>query len=436
MDGEDGIAAVIRRAQEAIEKAKRLTRAVENPEESSSPLESSAPTTSLDTNRGISSFQEERELPETSHGNDPSIGTFPTAADINHDQALRLRAFLRLQLLTGQEILNQLHSQQQRAEDLSLRLHAVLHPQGSSSTSQWWLSASDSHSTPPQQQLPPHPSRQDHEIEATEPEESSIALVAQRLAALGVQQSSTLQQLLTLRLEQLRLRQQQLCALQELLRSEAMLIHDPSPLQLSAVYQSLSLLSQSLDDMRLAASAIEAGSGALQFSRGNEEGTESLLSSLGGGGVLAETVARADRRAEHVAQMARQLLMVLREFPRTQSPRSPGPSAAHPLPLPGCDEDKLRSLPSAIVCFPSPLSHLNSGSEAGGSSSGPIVRVSTGGAKRVALAGEPCGICLAEFAPGEILRSCDGEIHFFHPACLFEWLRMKASCPTCRLFLA
>jgi hypothetical protein len=432
MDDEDGIAAVIRRAQEAIEKAKRLTRAVENPaaDETSAAPESNA--TAANAQHDEASSIDEREPPEATHEDGHNPSNENSATDVNHEQALRLRAFLRLQLLTGQDILAQLQSQQQRAEDLSLRLNAIIGPhrssqQGASQTSDWWLAAQGA-------APPPHDEQQaqNEQIRAPEPEQSSISLVAQRLATLGAQQSNTLQQLLSLRLEQLRLRQQQLSALQELLRSEAVLIVDPSPLQLSAVYQSLSLLSQSLDDMRLASAAIEAGSGALHMSRGGEESTQSLLSSLGGGGVLAETVARADQRAEHVAQMARQLLMVLREFPRV--PTSPGPSASsQPLPAPGCDEDKLRSLPSAIVCFPSPIPLLNSDKEAG-SSSVHVVRVSAGGGKQVALAGEQCGICLAEFCAGEVLRSCDGEVHFFHPACLFEWLRMKASCPTCRLF--
>ena len=53
----------------------------------------------------------------------------------------------------------------------------------------------------------------------------------------------------------------------------------------------------------------------------------------------------------------------------------------------------------------------------------------------VPLAGEPCGICLAEFEAGEALKSADG-VHFFHPGCIFEWLRIRAACPTCRQPLA
>lgn len=419
-DGLDDISNVIRRAQEAIERAKRLTRAVETvpsttrAEEDVSSISGRTGGNAEDSN-DVGLDNEARQsvsvVEQSLHGELPAIPS--DGVGTGHAQALRLRAFLRLQLLTSQDILNQLQTQQQRAEDLSVRLSAIISPHTQeSATSDWWVSSSGGPATVTL-------------VPAAEPEHFSVAGVAERLAVLGAQQSSTLQQLLSLRLEQLRLRQQQLSALQELLRSEAVKIQDPTALQLSAVYQSLSLLAQSLEDMRLASAAIEAGSGALTMGSQGQD-SDSLLSSLGGGGVLAETVARADRRAEHVAMMARQLLMVLREFPRAPA----DPTFPDPIPPQGCDEDRLSSLPSAIVCFPLPF-----GSEAAGSSTGPVVRVSTGGAKSVALAGEQCGICLTEFQSGERLRSCDGEIHYFHPACLFEWLRIRASCPTCRNFV-
>jgi hypothetical protein len=52
---------------------------------------------------------------------------------------------------------------------------------------------------------------------------------------------------------------------------------------------------------------------------------------------------------------------------------------------------------------------------------------------RMALSGEACGICLCEFASGEELHSLHADQHFFHQACLFEWLRIRACCPSCRL---
>jgi hypothetical protein len=66
------------------------------------------------------------------------------------------------------------------------------------------------------------------------------------------------------------------------------------------VHQALQLLGQSLDDTQLAAAAIHAGRGVEDVSG------------------LAMLVSRADGRAEHVSLMARQLLTVLREFPRRQ----------------------------------------------------------------------------------------------------------------------
>jgi len=65
--------------------------------------------------------------------------------------------------------------------------------------------------------------------------------------------------------------------------------------QVSAVQQALQLLSQSLEDMDLAATAITASR------------------ALDDVGSVAQTVARADARAEDTARMARQLLGVLRE---------------------------------------------------------------------------------------------------------------------------
>lgn len=61
--------------------------------------------------------------------------------------------------------------------------------------------------------------------------------------------------------------------------------------------QALALLGTSLEDMDLAATAISA-------------------TTADGVAQVAHTVARADQRAEDISRMARQLLTVLREFPR------------------------------------------------------------------------------------------------------------------------
>ena len=45
--------------------------------------------------------------------------------------------------------------------------------------------------------------------------------------------------------------------------------------------------------------------------------------------------------------------------------------------------------------------------------------------------GNMCPICLSEMVVGETARKlrCD---HMFHKQCVDEWLRVNASCPTCR----
>ena len=42
-----------------------------------------------------------------------------------------------------------------------------------------------------------------------------------------------------------------------------------------------------------------------------------------------------------------------------------------------------------------------------------------------------CAICLSDYEPGEQLRVLPCG-HRFHKACVDEWLRVNASCPTCR----
>ncbi|GFR47052.1 hypothetical protein Agub_g8737, partial [Astrephomene gubernaculifera] len=123
-----------------------------------------------------------------------------------------------------------------------------------------------------------------------------VRVVAQQLASLQRKQNETLRQLLVLRMQQLKLRQQQLTALQELLTAE-MAVIEGTPLQVSAVEQAVGLLSQSLRDMK-------AASRAMLFSK--PEDVQSI----------SAAVSATDTRADEVSRMARQLLGVLRAFPR------------------------------------------------------------------------------------------------------------------------
>ncbi|XP_066342376.1 RING-H2 finger protein ATL39-like [Miscanthus floridulus] len=43
-----------------------------------------------------------------------------------------------------------------------------------------------------------------------------------------------------------------------------------------------------------------------------------------------------------------------------------------------------------------------------------------------------CGVCLAELADGEVLRVLPACMHYFHAACVGEWLRGHDTCPLCR----
>jgi hypothetical protein len=42
-----------------------------------------------------------------------------------------------------------------------------------------------------------------------------------------------------------------------------------------------------------------------------------------------------------------------------------------------------------------------------------------------------CPICLSEMAVGDTIRTMRCQ-HMFHQACVDEWLRVNANCPTCR----
>ncbi|TVU23315.1 hypothetical protein EJB05_25671, partial [Eragrostis curvula] len=47
-----------------------------------------------------------------------------------------------------------------------------------------------------------------------------------------------------------------------------------------------------------------------------------------------------------------------------------------------------------------------------------------------------CGVCLSELADGEAVRVLPACMHYFHTACVGEWLRERATCPLCRAPLA
>ncbi len=49
-----------------------------------------------------------------------------------------------------------------------------------------------------------------------------------------------------------------------------------------------------------------------------------------------------------------------------------------------------------------------------------------------ARVGETCSICLGEFEAGDSLKTVPGCTHFHHAACLDEWLRIRPLCPLCK----
>ncbi|GIL94892.1 hypothetical protein Vretimale_980 [Volvox reticuliferus] len=204
----------------------------------------------------------------------------------------------------------------------------------------------------------------------------SVQAVAQQLASLQRKQNETLQQLLKLRMQQLKLRQQQLTALQELLTAE-MAVIEGTPLQVSAVEQAVGLLAQSLRDMK-------AASRAMMFSR-----PEDVPS-------LSAAVSATDSRADEVSRMARQLLSVLRAFPRR--------GGAMQDTISGARASTIAGIPTITCAESSPL------------------------------LGQTCCICLGNFAAGDQLKSIQC-VHYHHAACLDEWLRIKACCPLCKAVL-
>ncbi|KAG2497436.1 hypothetical protein HYH03_004591 [Edaphochlamys debaryana] len=206
-----------------------------------------------------------------------------------------------------------------------------------------------------------------------------VLAVAQQLAALQRKQSETLQQLMVLRMQQLKLRQQQLLALQELLAAEAAAI-EGTPLQVAAVEQAVGLLGSSLGDMKAASRAM-------------------LLSRPEDVQAISAAVSATDLRADEVSRMARQLLGVLRAFPRRDARLRDQDT------VPGATPEAIAALPTTACEAGSPL--LNG----------------------------TCCICLGAFAEGDQLKSLQC-IHYHHAACLDEWLRIRACCPLCKIVLA
>ncbi|CAD6255590.1 unnamed protein product [Miscanthus lutarioriparius] len=43
-----------------------------------------------------------------------------------------------------------------------------------------------------------------------------------------------------------------------------------------------------------------------------------------------------------------------------------------------------------------------------------------------------CGVCLADLADGDAVRVLPACMHYFHAACVGEWLCAHATCPLCR----
>jgi hypothetical protein len=43
-----------------------------------------------------------------------------------------------------------------------------------------------------------------------------------------------------------------------------------------------------------------------------------------------------------------------------------------------------------------------------------------------------CPVCLSDFADGEAVSVLPACMHYYHPACIDEWLRARTTCPLCR----
>jgi hypothetical protein len=43
-----------------------------------------------------------------------------------------------------------------------------------------------------------------------------------------------------------------------------------------------------------------------------------------------------------------------------------------------------------------------------------------------------CPVCLSDFADGEAVSVLPACMHYYHPACIDQWLRARTTCPLCR----
>ncbi|KAK9843030.1 hypothetical protein WJX74_005811 [Apatococcus lobatus] len=219
-----------------------------------------------------------------------------------------------------------------------------------------------------------------------------VSEIAKRLDAVQRQQADTVDQLLQLRQEQLRLRRQQLAALACLLRTEAELLAANAVNQGGAVAQAIVLLEDCLDNVQLAGAALQSAYAA------GAAGCGDICS-------ISQTVAEADARAEEVSSLARQLLLLMRSQMMLAAGNADAADATrdpHHQHAPGLAASELDSMPS-LLC---PLEH-------------PLLE-----------APDKCSICLSFFQAQDRLRLLPCA-HFHHQACVDEWLLTRATCPLC-----
>ena len=202
--------------------------------------------------------------------------------------------------------------------------------------------------------------------------------MADRIRSLHRQQLVALRQLQGLRVEQLKLRQQQLSALLCLLNAETACLA-AAPTQLAVVTRAANLLSFSLS--QIAESMLRLGEQGDRHPTAEE--------------IAAASV--ADSSAEEVSQMARNLLEALRRHPWSVGHRA-GRGAE------GCRPAGLS--PAQVAALP--------------------LEPWAGPAE-----GAACAVCLEKLGPGDPVRrlSCP---HRFHAGCLDEWFLRRNCCPLCK----